>query len=251
MEPEKVEETKQDRLSRVRAEAKALGISGLYTADKFEELIAQAKAGGVVKKGLSAEELEKIEARIQAEEDARQKFKVAHQIQIDRATIIAESETAGIVIDLPDNPTELDLARARKKLGIEKAEIKPSPETLAIEASKRGYYKFTNLRQDDAMHTINPGGKYYIDLVPDQVHVLSEFHVKFCRRKAVVPTYERVPTGVVPGPDSVGQIAEECRRTGGKPRFSFEHLGEAPQDAKFGMVTDAKILSELLEEQLV
>ncbi len=252
METPKVEETGQERLNRVRAEAKELGISGLYTADKFEELIVQAKTGGVVPKGLPTEELEKIGLRIKAEEEAREKFRVAHQLEIDSAFIIAESESAGVVIDLPEKPTELDLARARTKLGIEKAEIKPSPETLKIEASKRKYYRFTNLRQDDAMHTINPGGKYYIDLIPDQIHVLSEFHVKFCRQKAVVPTYERLPTGVTPGPDTVGEIAEKCVRTGGKSRFSFEELGEAPQDAKFGMVTDPKILSELLkEEQLV
>ncbi len=251
---EKVEETKQERLQRVRAEAKELGIVGLHSADKFEELIAEAKTNGVVVQrapGLTAEEAEKIDARLKYEEDARAKFRVARQIEIDRASIIADSESAGIVIDLPKNPTELDLARARTKLGIEKAEVIPSPETLAIEASKRGYYVFTNLRQDDAMHTINPGGKYYIDLVPDQIHVLPDWIIKFCRKKAVTPTYEKVSTGVVPGPGTVGQLAEECKRTGGKPRFSFEYLGEAPQDAPFGMVTDPKILSELNQEQLV
>lgn len=251
---EKVEETKAQRLIRVRAEAKELGIVGLHTADKFEELIVEAKVNGVAVQrapGLTADEAEKIDARLKYEEEAREKFRVTRQIDIDRASIIAESESAGIVIDLPDKPTELDLARARTKLGIEKVEVKPSPETLEIEASKRGYYVFTNLRQDDAAHTINTGGKYYIDLIPDQIHVLSAFHIKFCRQKSVVPTYERVSTGAVPGPDTVGQLAEECKRTGGKPRFSFEYLGEAPQDAPFGIVTNAEILSELNQEQLV
>lgn len=246
----KVEETKQQRLTRVRAEAATLDIRGLFTADKFEELIAQARAGGVVEKkaGITVEEAEKIDARMKYEEDARQKFRVAHLIQLNRATILAEAKVARVVIDLPENPTEKDLAEARVKLGIKKVEVKPSPETLAIEASKRGYYRFTNLRQDDAAHTVNPGGKYYFNLIPDQIHVLPVWLINFCRRKAVVPTYERVPTGVVPGPDSVGQIAEECRRTGGKARFSFADLGEAPQDAKFGLVTDTKILSELNQE---
>ena len=138
---EKVEETKAQRLTRVRAEAKELGIVGLHSADKFEELISEARANGVVKPkapGLTAEEAGKIDARLKYEEDAREKFRVARQIEIDRASIIADSEAAKIVIDLPANPTELDLARARTKLGIEKAEVVPSPETLAIEASKTG-----------------------------------------------------------------------------------------------------------------
>ena len=253
MEP-KVEETGQERLNRVRAEAATLGIKGQYTADKFEELIAQARASGVVEKtqpSITAEEAEKIDLRMKYEEEARQKFKVARQIQLDRASIIAESESAGVVIDLPEKPTELDLARARTKLGIEKAEVKPSPETLAIEASKKRYYTFRNLEQSDAAHTVNTGGKYYFNLIPGQIHVLPEWLIRFCRRKAVTPKYERVPTGVTPGPDTVGQIAVECKRVGGEPRFLFDDLGEAPQDAPFGLVTNTEILSELLEEQLV
>ncbi|KKL05118.1 hypothetical protein LCGC14_2609270, partial [marine sediment metagenome] len=54
--------------------------------------------------------------------------------------------------------------------------------------------------------------------------------------------YERV---TVPGPPREGQLGEECKRVGSKPRFSFEYLGEAPQDAPFGLVTDTKILDKL------
>ena len=187
------------------------------------------------------------------EEDAREKFRVARQIQIDKASIVAESETLKIKIDLSEKPTELELARARVKLGIEKKEVKPSPETVAIEAGKRGYYIFTNLEQDDAAHTVNPGGKYYINLIPDQIHVLSDWHIKFFRQKAVTPVYKRVSTGIAPGPDTVGKMAEECRRVSGKPRFSFSKVGEAPDDAPFGLVTDVEVLDKLRikEEQLI
>ncbi len=258
----KVEETGMERFRRLQKEAKELGITGQHKADELETLIAQAKLDGTEKvvvepvkeseksaTGLTVEEAEKIDARLKYEEDAREKFRVARQIQIDKASIITESETLGIVIDLSEKPTELELARARAKLGIEKKEVKPSPETLAIEASKRGYYIFTNREQDDAAHTVNPGGKYTIHLIPDQIHVLSEAHIRLFRKFAVVPVYKRVQ---IAGPPVEGQMGEECKRTGSKPRFSFEYLGEAPQDAPFGLVTNMKILDELKkEEQLV
>jgi hypothetical protein len=166
----------------------------------------------------------------------------------DRAEIIAESESLCIPINLPAEPTELELAKARRTLGLKKKEVKPSPETLGIEAGKRGYYIFTNREQDDAMHTTNLGGKYFITLVPDQVHVLTDFHIKRWRKCAVVPQYSKVATGVVPSSATEGQAVEKCVRTGDKPRFSFEYLEEAPIDAPFGMVTDTVILDKLLKE---
>lgn len=251
-----VKETGMERFRRLQKEAKSLGSTGHHTVDELEAFIAQAKAGDVtisIKTGITAEEAVEIDARLKYEDEVREKFKRERQIQTDRATIIAESELLKIKIDIPDNPTELELARARAKLGIEKTEVKPSPETVAIEKSKRGYYVFTNREQDDAAHTVNPGGKYVIHLIPDQIHVLSEAHIKLFRKFAVTPIYNRVSTGVIGGPDTVGELAEECKRTGSKPRFSFEYLGEAPPDAPFGLVTDIKVLEKLRveEEQLV
>ncbi|KKN38107.1 hypothetical protein LCGC14_0756630 [marine sediment metagenome] len=274
----KVEETGMERFRRLQKEAKELGITGHYKADEFEKLIAQAKLDGKevvviepIKEsekligGITAEEAKKIDARLKYEEEAREKFKVARQVQIDRASIVAESESLKIKVELPENPTELELAKARLALGMKKVEVKPSPETVRIEGgvhplsgktippSPRGYYVFTNLEQDDAAHTVNPGGKYLIHLIPDQIHVLSEWHIKFFEQKAVTPIYKRVPTGIVPSKDTVGQMAEECRRTGGKPRFSFSKVGDAPDDAPFGLVTDIEVLDELRvkEEQLI
>ncbi len=252
---DKVKETGLQRLARLRKEAAKLGIKGLFAADEFQRLIDEKKKMPIEsvpsEKGsvrLSDDEAKKIRARLEYEDKVREEFKIARQIQIDRATIIAESESLKIKIDLPEKPTELELAKARVKLGIEKAEIKPSPETVAIESSKRGYYIFTNREQDDAAHTVNPGGKYVIHLIPDQIHVLSEAHIKLFRKFAVVPVYKRVKTE---GPPIEGQMGEVCKRVESKQRFSFEHLGEAPQDADFGLVTDTKILDELRKEQLV
>ncbi|KKM81308.1 hypothetical protein LCGC14_1331110 [marine sediment metagenome] len=248
-----------NRYRELKAKAKELGITGHMNTEQLEAAIVQAKTGGMtpdpletpVKEhdGLTFEEAKKIEDRLKYEFEIQEKFRAERQRTTDRASIVAESESLNIPINLPDNPTELELAKARRSLNMEKKEVRPSPETVAIEASKRGYYIFTNREQDDAAHTVNLGGKYFIHLIPDQIHVLSEYHIKKWRQIAVVPQYERVETGVAPGPGTVGQMGQECRRVGGKPRFAFEYLGEAPQEAPFGMVTDMKVLDKIRPKQ--
>lgn len=244
MEEEKeVTETGMTRYRKLKATAKELGITGNISVEQLKAAIEAKRAGEEpVKLELTAAEAAKIDTRLKYEFEVQEKFRLERQVQIDRASIVTESKSLGISIDLPEKPTELELARARQLLGMKKLEVKPSPETVGIESSKRGYYIFTNREQDDAAHTVNPGGKYVIHLIPDQVHVLSEFHIKFFRQKAVTPVYSRV---LVEGPPVEGQMGEECKRTGSKPRFAFEHIGEAPQDAPFGLVTDMKILDEL------
>lgn len=243
---DKVEETGQARYQRLKAEAKELDINteGL-NADKLEAAItAVSKAEGPT--GITLDEAKSIEAKLRFEEGTRDKIRRERQIATDRAQIIAESESLCIPITLSETPTELELARARRQLGIEKKAIKPSPETLGIEAGKRGYYIFNNLEQEDASHTTNPGGKYTIHLIPDQVHVLSDFHVRLFAKNAVRPVYERVKTGIAAGPETTGQAVEQCQRTASKRRWSFEFISEAPQDAPFGLVTDPKILKEVM-----
>lgn len=252
---DKVEETGQQRYQRLNKEAKEMGIdtNGMNTAQLVKAI--EVKNGDSktpsekddVKgpTGISTKEAKDIEARLRFEDETREKIRRERQLAADRAEIIAESESLGIPIDLSGSPTELDLARARQTLGIKKREVKPSPETLGIEAGKRGYYIFNNLEQEDANHTVNPGGKYVIHLIAGQVHVLSDYHIKFFANKAVRPVYERVQTGVNPSANTEGQVVEKCVMTGKKRRFSFEYLGEAPVDAEFGLVTDAKILEEL------
>ena len=235
-----------NRYHKLQAEAKELGITASGNAEQLEAAIA-AKKADAPKTGLTPEEAKKIDARLKYEFEAQEKYRAERQTQIDRASIITEAKSLKIPIDLPEKPTELELAQARLLLGMKKVEVRPSPETVAIESSKRGYYIFTNREQDDAAHTVSPGGKYIIYLIPDQIHVLSEYHVKFFRQKAVTPIYNRV---AVPGPPVEGRMGEECKRTGSKPRFAFEYLGEAPQDAPFGIVTDTKILDELKPQPL-
>lgn len=252
-----VQETGTERLKRLRAEAKKLGIKGRMNGDQFEAAIKAAKEGGSTepavkvstdaRHGLTEDEAKKIDARLRYEFEAQEKMRQEITLKKDRASIVAESESLKIEIDLPENPTELQLAKARRTLGMKKEEVKPSPETVGIEASKRGYYVFRNLEQDDAAHTTNPGGKYIINLIPDQIHVLSAYHIKFFKKKAVSPVYARVQTGSTKD----GDMAEVCERTGNKQRWSFEYLDEAPKDAPFGLVTDMKILNELRQEEIM
>lgn len=251
----KVEETGMERFRKLQRQAKEIGIKGHHTASELEQLIKDnvvitepIKESEKSASGITAEEAVKIDARLKYEEQMREKFRRERQIKISRATIIAKAKLLNIKIDLPENLTELQLAEARIKLGIKKKELKPSPETLGIEASKKGYYIFTNREQDDASHTVNLGGKYTIHLIPDQVHVLSAYHIKKWKQIATVPVYKRVP---VSGPPVEGQMGEECRKVDSKPRFSFEYLGEAPPDAPFGLVLDTKILDKLKVEELV
>lgn len=242
----KVEETGQARYQRLKAEAKGLDINtdGMKADDIEAAITAASKVQGPT--GITLDEAKSIEAKLRFEEETRDKIRRERQIATDRAQIIAESESLCIPIELSENPSELELARARRQLGIEKKAIKPSPETLGIEAGKRGYYMFNNLEQEDASHTTNPGGKYTIHLIPDQIHVLSDFHIKLFAKNAVRPVYGRVPTGVVAGPDTVGKPMERCQRIDSKRRWSFEYISEAPQDAPFGLVTDSKILESLM-----
>lgn len=257
-----VKETGLQYYKRLKEKAISLGLSGKGKTPELEAAIAEATATGssgepvVIEETIekpkdgkiSVDEAKAIRARLLAEEEIRDQIRAERAIINEHARITAESETLKIPSGLPlvEVCSEIDLARARTKLSMTKLEVKPSPETVAIENSQRGYYIFTNREQDDAAHTVNPGSKYTIHLIPDMVHVLSKFHIDFFRQKAVYPVYKRMPTGVVPGPNTVGQAAEKCVRVAGKPRFAFEYLGNAPDDAEFGMVLDQKILEEII-----
>jgi len=241
MDEQQVEKTEYENL---QDQAKEYGIAANQSADNLKAAI-EAKLAEKGPTGISRKDANDIEARVRFAEETRDTIRREREIITERAGLIAESESLCIPIDLPETPTELELARARTKLGLQKKEFRPSPETVAIEASKKRYYVFINRIQDDASHSTNPGGKYMINLIPDQVHVLSEWHVKYFKQHSIEPVYDRVKTGVVPGPGTEGQAVEECKRVANKPRWAFEDLGEAPQEAEFGLVTDAKILKEL------
>ncbi len=212
-------------------------------AAEYQRLKSEAKKLGIDCERMNKDEIILAIQRKQIQDteririEVREKLMQEQRMKQQRAEIIAESESLAIPIDLPEICTELDIAKARKTLGMKKKLVKPSPETVAIEAGKKGYYVFRNLMQDDLDVSCCPGGKYRLDLVPGEIHVLSDYHIKFFRQRAIEPTYSRVSR-----PDGKG---EDTVKTGSKPRFAFEFIDEAPIDAPFGLVVDESIKKKL------
>lgn len=192
-------------------------------------------------------ELAAIEQHEIKVEEIREKLRNKAKLRQRVAEVKASADLLKISIEIPDDPTILDVVRLEKELGIKKKIAKPSPETLAIEGSKTVYAIFRNLVQEDVDVRANPGGKYWFHFWPGKVHVVPEWLVSFYRsRKNTAGTRPVTKYKEVTGHD---KIAARMTRTEMQQRFAFEIIGNAPKGAKFGVVTDETILSEL--EQLV
>lgn len=131
---------------------------------------------------------------------------------------------------------------AKVKLGLSDKGHKPSPETQKINESKRKYYRFTNLEEEGVNVTLRKGEKHRFNLFDGRVHILPEWLVKNLRRTAVSPVFQ----------DREDPITGRMRsvQTGVRPRFSFEELDIAPDDAEFGIVLDESVLNRLLREEV-
>ena len=165
-------------------------------------------------------------------------------MRLDLAEIRAEAEFRGVTIDIPKEPTLTDIARLKKKLDIIIKEPKPSPETLAIESSKKVYAIFRNLEQADMDVKRNPGGKHWFHFWPDKVHVIPEWLIGYYSKNAIVPNYKKKTVKTLETAQ-IQDTIEKVVKGKGRQRFSFEVLGDAPDDASFGIVTDSQILSSL------
>lgn len=216
-----------------------------------EELWESAKRLGLkpaknIKTDVLADEVElaTMKRRIRIEEEEREKLRVEYRIRQEIAEIRAAANLAKIPITIPDNPTAVDTARLRQEIGIKKKIAKPSPETKAIEASKKVYARFHNQESRDEDVHFNQGGKYDFDLWPERIHVLPEWLIGSLRRTAVIPIY-----GKIPDPHDDKKFISG--RTGSLTRFIFEVLGDAPNDADFGVVLDKKILSKFEQPQVI
>ena len=75
--------------------------------------------------GITTKDARDIKARLKYEEETREEFSKQRALLNERARIIAESESLNTPIELTETPNELDLARARKTLGLKKIEVKP------------------------------------------------------------------------------------------------------------------------------
>jgi hypothetical protein len=184
-----------------------------------------------------------IEQYEKRSEEIREKLRNEAAIRQRIAEIKVSADLAKVQIDVPANPTITDVVRLEKELGIKKKIPKPSPETIAIEASKKVYALFRNLEQEDVDVVAIPGGKYKFHLWPDKVHVLPEWLINHYRSKDNLSgTRPHTQYREVQGHE---KIAARMTATERRQRFAFEVLGDAPKNAKFGIVTDEAVLSKL------
>ena len=222
----------------------------LLTKSREELLELAGKLKLEVRKNITENELrnlvetEAIRKTVEMETAARLRLEEQSRMKRDIAEIQAEASVRGIKIDIPKEPILEDIMKLKKQLNMMIKEPKPSPETLAIEASKKVYAVFHNREQEDMDVPFNVGGKHWFHFWPEKVHVLPEWLIGYLRRTAVVPVYEKK---AVPNPQAIkmGGTIEKVARTGSKQRFLFEILSDAPDNASFGVVFDEKILSKL------
>lgn len=189
-------------------------------------------------------ETEAIRKTVELETSARLRLEEQSRMTRDIAEIQAEADLRGIKIVIPQESTIVEIIGLKKKLNLMIKEPKPSPETLAIEASKKVYAVFHNREQEDMDVLVNPGGKYWFHLWPEKTHVLPEWIIGFWRRTARTPIYGKI---TVPNPQGVrvGETIEKSGRISWKERFLFSDIVPAPDNASFGVVLDEKILSKL------
>lgn len=188
-----------------------------------------------------------IERHEKKAEEVREKYRNQAKLNQRIAEVKASATIAKISITIPENPTIMDVVRLEKELGIKRKIPKPSPETVAIEASKKVYALFRNLEDENVDIVAMPGGKYRFHWWPNKVHVVPEWLINFYRsRKNPSGTRPHSEYREVSGHDKIAARMTPMER---RQRFIFEIIGNAPKDAKFGIVTDEAILSKL--EQFV
>lgn len=152
-----------------------------------------------------------------------------------------ETESIRKTLEIEEQLRAQRLLEVQKKFGLDpKRKPKPSPETLAIEKSKRKYYKFLNLEEAKVDVTFRKGEKYRFHIFDSYIHVLPEWLVKNLRHTATIPVFEDRPDPLTGHVRSV--------RTGSRQRFSFEELGDAPDNAPFGVVLDEEIIRQFEPE---
>ena len=134
--------------------------------------------------------------------------------------------------------------QAEQKLGIDpKKKRKPSPETLAIERSKRKYYTFHNLEEDGVKIALRKGEKYRFELYDGRIHCLPEWLVRNLRQTATYPIYAQRKHPV--------SGLEYSAHVGNRPRCGFDELEDAPDDAPFGVVLDKALEAKHLPEPVL
>ena len=183
---------------------------------------------------LSNEELNKLAQRFNIDTKLKREDMI---IQLEKASIENRVKLENEARAKLEVETRKKLEAEQKKLGIDKVD-KTTPETIEIEKSKRVYVLFRNLESRRAERKFFWGDKYNFHLFPEKVHVLPLALIKHLETDCVMPVYGDVKS-------SDGQVQSVILSY--EKRFSFERLGDAPVDAKFGVVLDDSILKQLKE----
>jgi len=202
---------------------------------------------------------------------------IAKQLGIDRRSHKTREDLEDAIevaaikrrLDLEDKARKERAIEAKsrlKELGIDDVkDIKPSPETICIDGgtcpvtfkkispSPKKYYLFSNNEDAGVKRAFRKGEKYRFELYDGKIHVLPECivkgveHTEFVkmeglRKSAQYPVYENRKNPI--------SGIEESVIAGYRPRFGLEELGDAPDNAAFGVVIDKKVEEKFLKPVL-
>jgi len=209
-------EVKEMTIEQLRQTARSLEVT--YGPNSSEDLLRDKIESALMAK------------KVRQEEEMRLKLQMEFKLKHEMAEIKEAATYAGIKLKYPEVATIQDVVRLKKKLGMEMKKPKPSPETIGIEASKRCFYKFTNVDSKNVDVILQLGEKYFFHLWPRKKFVLPEFAVNIWRNRCVIPAYKQQL-------DPLDGVMKSVRDTANdSPRFIFEYVGDAPADAEFGIV---------------
>lgn len=142
-----------------------------------------------------------------------------------------------------------DRAKAERKADVDRIitldpKRKPAPETVAIANSKKVYAVYFNQTSDENTDIeFNKGCTHTFHLYDGYIHVLPQCLIDEAND-------DENPTGKTPihgtrKDTRPGIIGEVSTIIGHKQRFRYEVKGDAPQEAKFGVVLDKDIYKKL------
>lgn len=188
--------------------------------------------------------------------DDKQLREAARKLEVDcppnlgvKARVKVEDE-----IKVAQYKKELELkdraAAERKKdvvrlLSLDPAtKAKPSPETIAIANSKKVYAVYYNRTEDKNTDIeFNKGCTHRFHLYDRYIHVLPQCLIDESEDPEN-PTGKTPVHGTRKDP-TPGVIGERSVIIGFESRFDYKVVGDAPQDAKFGVVLDEDIYKRL------
>ena len=199
----------------LKVQARKLGMkipTGVPVLDKFRQEVNDRR----------------LEFQIRKEEKVRAEIKAEAVIKQRVADVQAEAELSHVKITIPSEPTLADVTRLEKKLKMKIKEPKPSPETLAIEASKKVYATFRNMEENckDVDIVSKPGGKHRFHCWPGRKHVIPEWLIGYHTKQCVNSIVKNVTNA---------EGNEIPTVVGHEERFLWQVHGDAPADAPFGV----------------